>query len=82
MDEDTEFAVRVTVEQVAVATGMRIDDAILALKSCGLLSYIDKEDEDPELVLVITPESIERVATERKLKPALLDVAHILPLDE
>ena len=78
--------VRCTLENIAKATNLRVEDAAFALNECGLLTrwYSNGHDnvngraEEAEEVIMISREMIEAVAKERRVKRTCMDLVHIL----
>ena len=93
-----EFSFPTSLEELARATNLRVDDVAFALVKSGLAQWRQKvtvvdpgtrlrgggvaeeaeNEEAEELALVITPELIEAVALEKKVKPPVLDYAFVL----
>ena len=85
--------IRCTLEKLAKATNLRVEDAAFALNECGLLTrrYKDSNNDlshstvkgnekvdNTEEVIMISREMIERVAKERKVKRTFMDFVHVL----
>ncbi|KAF8339782.1 acyl-CoA N-acyltransferase [Cantharellus anzutake] len=66
----THLTIKCTLMDISKATNLRPEDAAFAMEECGLLSRSE--------VIVISREMVEAVAAEHKVKPAVLDMAHIL----
>lgn len=66
-----------TLNDIARATNLRIEDAAFALNECGLLMRrLTRSDENE--TIVVTRELVEKVAEERKVKIAVLSLNHVL----
>lgn len=90
----THVTVQCTLRDISQATGIRIEDVAFAMNECGLLQRrkkrtdkdkaIQNGDKDslPEEVIVISREMIEKVATERKIKPVRYLDTRYVKLDE
>jgi hypothetical protein len=84
--------VQCTLQDLAKATGLRVEDAAFALAECGLLrrritkkfgirnenGVTDKEKQDDEGYIVVSRQMVEAVAEERKVKRMCMDVQHVL----
>lgn len=72
---------RCTLEEIAAATNLRIEDAAFALNECGLLmrriQNADSENGSVEVdsrdIILITRALVDRVAEERNLKRMYMD---------
>ncbi|KAF7784818.1 hypothetical protein Agabi119p4_983 [Agaricus bisporus var. burnettii] len=70
-------SVHCTLNDIARATNLRIEDAAFALNECGLLMRrLTRSDENE--TIVVTRELVEKVAEERKVKIAVLSLNHVL----
>ncbi|KAF4584674.1 hypothetical protein EYR40_004660 [Pleurotus pulmonarius] len=82
--------VKCTLEDIARATNLRVEDAAFALNECGLLEKIRIErgkaaaecepsngEEDVETI-VLTREMVETVATERNMKRMMMNMRNVL----
>lgn len=81
--------VRCTLENIAKATNLRVEDAAFALNECGLLTRrykasshanwgVNGQVDGPEDVIMISRERIEVVAKERQVKRTCMDLVHVL----
>ena len=83
--------VRCTLENIAKATNLRVEDAAFALNECGLLTRRYKGNchgqvnangnvrgNDMEEVIMVSREMIEVVAKERRVKRTCMDLVHVL----
>ena len=84
--------VRCTLENIAKATNLRVEDAAFALNECGLLTRRYKGNgnghangngnangrTEVEEVIMISREMIEAVAKERQVKRTCMDLVHVL----
>ena len=74
----THLAIKCTLLDIAGATNLRPEDAAFAMEECGLLSRVRTTSETDSEIIVISREMVEAVAAKRKVKPAVLDLAHVL----
>ncbi|KAG9223353.1 hypothetical protein CCMSSC00406_0008957 [Pleurotus cornucopiae] len=82
--------VKCTLEDIARATNLRVEDAAFALNECGLLEKVRIErrkaveiDEDPDSeedveTIVLTREMVETVARERSVKRMMMNMRNVL----
>jgi histone acetyltransferase HTATIP/histone acetyltransferase MYST1 len=81
--------VRCTLENIAKATNLRVEDTAFALNECGLLTRryrgnssghgsANGRSAEPEEVIMISRERIEAVAKERQVKRTCMDLVHVL----
>jgi len=86
--------IRCTLENIAKATNLRVEDAAFALNECGLLTRRYKGNgggrhangngnangraEEVEEVIMVSREMIEAVAKERQVKRTCMDLVHVL----
>ncbi len=82
--------VKCTLEDIARATNLRVEDAAFALNECGLLEKIRVErrkateiGEDPDSeedleTIVLTREMVETVAKERSVKRMIMNMRNVL----
>ncbi|KAF4566626.1 MYST (SAS/MOZ) family protein [Pleurotus pulmonarius] len=82
--------VKCTLEDIARATNLRVEDAAFALNECGLLEKIRVErrkateiSEDPDSeedleTIVLTREMVESVAKERSVKRMMMNMRNVL----
>jgi hypothetical protein len=68
--------VRCSLEDLARATNLRIEDAAFALNECGLL--VRREGEGDEMTIAISREMVEAVAQERNVKRMCIDFTKVL----
>jgi histone acetyltransferase HTATIP/histone acetyltransferase MYST1 len=78
---ETNVKVECTLEEIAAATNLRIDDAAFALNECGLLMrrLLSGEDEGQKQVVVVTRRLVEKVAKERNIKRMYMDLNCVMP---
>lgn len=82
--------VKCTLEDIARATNLRVEDAAFALNECGLLEKIrierrkiadagegEESEEDVETI-VLTREMVETVAKERRVKRMMMNMRNVL----
>ncbi|CAA7267725.1 unnamed protein product [Cyclocybe aegerita] len=74
---DTNIKVECTLQDIAKATNLRIDDAAFAMHECGLLMRRMSRTEENDTI-VITRSLVEKVAKERKVKIMYLDLSLLL----
>ncbi|KIM81743.1 hypothetical protein PILCRDRAFT_8425 [Piloderma croceum F 1598] len=85
--------IRCTLENIAKATNLRVEDAAFALNECGLLTRRYKGNgsghangngnangrrQEVEEVIMVSREMIEAVAKERQVKRTCMDLVHVL----
>lgn len=82
--------VKCTLEDIARATNLRVEDAAFALNECGLLEKVRIErrkavetDEEPDgeedvETIVLTREMVETVAKERSVKRMMMNMRNVL----
>lgn len=66
-----------TLEDLASATNLALEDARFAMNECGLMQTQYSSTGGEDNVILITREHVERVATERNVKKACIDLAHL-----
>ncbi len=74
----THLTVKCTLLDIARATNLRPEDTAFAMEESGLLSRVRATNETDSEIIVISREMVEAVAAKRKVKPAVLDLAHVL----
>lgn len=84
----THVVVQCTLQDLAKATGLRVEDAAFALAECGLLrrklrkkadgSSPEREKGEEDEYIVVSREMVESVADERKVKRMCMDLKHVL----
>lgn len=78
----THVMVKCTLEDIARATNLRIDDAAFALNEVGLLAKrLAKDSEDyseSQDTIVLTRDMVENVAMERNVKIPCISLSHVV----
>ena len=72
----THAFVRCSLENIARATNLRIEDAAFAMSECGLLRA--RTSTGGQETIVITRELVEKLAQERGLKRMCMEIQHVL----
>ena len=67
---------RCSLENIARATNLRIEDAAFAMSECGLLRA--RTNVGGQETIVITRELVEKLAQERGLKRMCMEIQHVL----
>lgn len=75
----TYITTRCTLEDIARATNLRVEDAAFALKECGLLTE-QLDDDEGATQVVLSRDLVEKIAEERNVKiPCLQGNSVLLP---